>query len=455
MTGAAGRPAPPIDPDAERDVRAELDRRPMSPRQITGVGIAIGLNAIDGLDVLSVSFAAPGLSQEWGINKAALGVVLAMELVGMCAGSLLLGRAADRYGRRPTILACLAAMIVGMALAGTAGNIGQLALWRIITGIGIGGMVAAINAVSAELANARWRIMCLSLTVIGYPIGAVLGGSVISHLLVDQDWRIVFRFGALVTLAFVPVVWFALPESIDFLLERRPRDVLARVNRQLSRFGVAALAALPPIISERDGMASLGLFNRAFRSTVLLVTLAYFGQITTFYFILKWAPKLVSDLGFPASTAANVLVCSNVGGVIGGIAFGFMAQRFGLKRMTIVALAGSVVMVVLFGAAGSNLMRLTAMATMAGIFTNSGVVGLYAIIAQALPARIRAAGTGFAVGIGRGGSVVSPELAGFLLEARLPVSAVSAIMAAGAAVAILALIPVRLNRAATITAGQQ
>src|SRR3982751_4798763 len=130
-----------------------IDDRPMSAFQWRTVAIMVGLNALDGFDVLSISFASPGIAKDWGIDRAALGIVLSMELLGMSLGSLFLGSIADRIGRRATILGCLGVMAVGMMLASTADGVATLSAWRVLTGIGIGGMLAATNAAVAEASN--------------------------------------------------------------------------------------------------------------------------------------------------------------------------------------------------------------------------------------------------------------------------------------------------------------
>src|SRR5687767_15417777 len=131
-----------------RDPRDIIATAPMSHVQVLVVAITVVLNALDGFDVLSISFASPGIAAEWGIDRAQLGIVLSMELIGMAIGSVLLGGVADRIGRRPTILGCLVTMAFGMFMATTVTSLGQLAAWRVLTGLGIGGMLAAINAVA-------------------------------------------------------------------------------------------------------------------------------------------------------------------------------------------------------------------------------------------------------------------------------------------------------------------
>ncbi len=427
------------------DPRTLLDTAPMRPAQIVAIAVTVGLNAIDGFDVLSISFASPLIARDWGVDRASLGAILSMELIGMALGSLMLGGVADRHGRRPTIIGCLAVMAAGMAGAATAGSIGALAGWRLLTGLGIGGMLAAINAMAAELSNDRWRALSLSLMVIGYPLGAIIGGLAAIMLLGSGDWRPVFVFGAAITLLFVPLVWWTLPESPAFLAMRQPSGALHRLNHSLARLGHGAVSALPELVATAPRATLSDLLAPQLRRTTLLITAAYFAHIVTFYFILKWIPKIVVDMGFAATAAGGVLVWANVGGAAGGAVFGLCAQRLGLKRLTIAVLAGSASMVMVFGRGQSDLARLALVAAAAGFFTNAGVAGLYSLFAQAFPTSLRATGTGFAVGVGRGGAALAPWLAGLLFQAGLDLQPVAIIMATGSIVGVSALLLLRLR----------
>lgn len=429
-----------------RDPRTIVEEAPMSALQIAAVGVAFGLNALDGFDVLSISFAAPGIAAEWGIDRAALGIVLSMELIGMALGSVVLGGVADRIGRRSTILGCLLVMVIGMFMVPHAGGIVALSCWRVLTGLGIGGMIAAINAVTAEYANIRRRNLALAIMVIGYPIGAVAGGTIAAVLLKNGDWRAVFDFGAIVTACFIPLVWFLVPEPVQFLVSRRPAGALAKVNRTLARMGHGPVDSLPVPTAEEEGGSIADILKPGLLRITVLLTFAYFAHILSFYFILKWVPKIVADFGYPAGQAAGVLVWANVGGAVGGAIFGLLAQRFQLKPMTVVVLAMSSVMVALFGAAGvRSYGGLAALACASGLFTNSALVGLYTIFARAFPTHVRATGTGFAIGVGRGGAALSPILAGFLFQAGLPLAGVAIALALGSLVAAFALAGVKLR----------
>ena len=421
------------------DPRDLIAKSPMSTRQVLVVAITIALNALDGFDVLSISFASPGIAEEWGIGRDALGIVLSMELIGMAIGSILLGGVADKIGRRPTILGCLVVMAAGMFMATTVSGLVDLSLWRIVTGLGIGGMLASINAVAAEFSNARRRHLSVSLMSIGYPLGAVFGGMVAQQLLVGNDWRSVFYFGAGVTLAMIPVVYFVVPESVHWLARTQPVGALEQINRAMARMGHAATSAMPVVAAQRSKGSLAALFTPELRRTTVIVTLAYFFHITTFYFILKWIPKIVVDFGFEASSAAGVLVWTNVGGALGGAIFGVLTQRYRVQALTIIVLLLSTVMVALFGRSAPDLQQLSMISAAAGFCANAGIVGLYALIAQVFPTHARASGTGFTIGVGRGGSVLAPILAGFMFTAGFLLPTVALLLGLGSLFAAVAL----------------
>ena len=417
----------------------------MRPWQWVAVAITVGLNAMDGFDVLSISFASPGIAKAWGIDKAALGWVLSFELIGMAAGSLFLGGVADRIGRRPMILGCLVAMAVGMFGAGHANSAAALLPYRLLTGLGIGGMLAAINALAAELSSRRWRSVAMALMVIGYPLGGVAGGMVVQHLLASGTWRDIFSFGAAATAMFIPVVWLLVPESVAFLERARMSGALEKINRVLRRLGHAPVDALAAVAAMAERRTVMDILRPGLLATTLLVTFAYFAHITSFYFLLKWVPKIVVDLGYEPRAAAGALTWLSVGGATGGAIFGLIATRVALRSLTIVTLVCACAMTMWFGHGAANLTALTVDVAAAGFFTNAAIVGLYALFAEVFPTYVRATGTGFAIGVGRGGAALAPVLAGYLFQAGFSVQVVAVIMAMGSLAAALALLSLRVR----------
>ena len=414
-----------------------LDDVPMTRLQIAAVILCVALNAIDGFDVLAISFAAPGIAAEWGISRGALGIVLAMELIGMAAGSVVLGSIADNLGRRPIILGCLVVMASGMYLASQATSVNALLATRFVTGVGIGGMLATTNAMVAEYSNARHRNFNVVLMATGYPVGIIIGGSLATILLAHFDWRAVFVLGAAMTGVLLPAIWFLMPESISYLAQKKRPDALAQINRILTRMGHAALEQLPA--SEEKSTGWRDLFSPQIARTTILLTTAYLAHIITFYFILKWIPNIVVDMEYSPSSAGGILVWANVGGAVGSVLLGGLTHYFRLRSLIITALIGSIVMINVFGMGQVNLTSLAIVAGITGFFTNAAVVGLYAMLAQSYPTHLRAGGTGFVIGMGRAGAVLGPIIAGFLFEEEFSLTAVSFVMALGSLVAIFAL----------------
>lgn len=416
-----------------------IDEGPMGIWQVAAIATTVFLNALDGFDAATISFAAPGIAKEWGLDRAVLGWVLSMELIGMAAGSILLGGLADRIGRRPTIIGSLVIMTIGMAFVMRVTNITELSVARVMTGLGIGGMLAALTAVVAEYSNTRRRNLALSIMVVGYPLGAVLGGMVTSKLLESGNWRSVFEFGTLVSAVAIPLAILLIPESPAYLNNRRPANALSRINRTLRRFGLATMDGLAELTADRPRQSVLDILKPGLLRTTLLITFAYFAHITCYYFIMKWIPKLVVDMGHDPSSAANILVWAMLGGAVGGPIFGFLAQQFTLKATTIGALLGSFLMVNLFGNSGSDLGTLAWVAGAVGFFANSAGVGFYALLARAYPTHVRATGTGFGIGVGRAGAAMGPAIAGQMFHAGMSLPTVSLVLATGSLLAVIAI----------------
>lgn len=422
------------------DPRDIIAKSPMSAMQFLVVAITIGLNALDGFDVASISFASPGIAKEWGIDRGALGVVLSMEVFGMALGSIFLGGVADKIGRRRTVLGCTTVMALGMFMATSVHGLVDLSIWRVVTGLGIGGMLASINAVAAEFSNTRRRDFSVSLMSIGYPVGAVTGGLLAARLLVTHDWRSVFYLGATATAILIPLVFFFVPESVHWLAQKQTPGALDQINKTLHWLGHAAAGSLPalPAVARKQTVADI--FKPGLLPITVVVTLAYFFHIVTFYFILKWVPKIVADFGFPPSSAAGILVWTNVGGAIGGAIIGVLTLRYGVKALTIGSLLLSTAAVAWFGRTPHDLTLLSTVCAFGGFFTNGAIVGLYALFAKTFPTHVRASGTGFAVGMGRGGSVLAPIIAGYLFQAGYTLPTVSMLMAFGSTVAAVVLL---------------
>jgi predicted MFS family arabinose efflux permease len=291
----------------------------------------------------------------------------------------------------------------------------------------------------------------MAIYVIGYPLGGVIGGfAAQTWLLQVYDWRAVFLFGAVVTAVMIPLVYLFVPETTAFLNVTRPAGALERINRTLATFGKPVLTALTaPVAGEVKPKVTEILSNPRLRPVTLLLAFGYMFHTITFYYILKWAVKIVADYppGYAQPEAASVLTYANIGGALGGLLFGFLMKRWHIKGPTVAMMILGVAAVTAFGAGYDSLWGWRVAAIMAMFFTNAAIVGYYAAFALGFPAHARATGAGFVLGVGRLGAAGSPIIAGYLFKAfgNDQLMLVSFLMALGSAAAMVLflLLPLR------------
>jgi benzoate transport len=398
------------------DLAAVLERQRMTPFQIAAVAICTILNAIDGFDVLAISFAAPVLAEEWTLPPGELGILFSSGLAGMTAGSLLLAPLADRIGRRWMTLASLIGVTLGMFLSAAAQDAVQLALTRVLTGLGIGAMLPSLTTVVAEYSSTRRRELSIGVWATGYPIGATLGGIGAVFVVDSFGWRGIFVLGGLLSLAMIPIVIWRLPESLAFLATRRPRGALVRINLLLRRVGRQEIDQIPepPAAQARARARDVVRGRLGARSAALWS--AFFCVMMSFYFVLSWTPKLLVDAGLRAEQGISGGVLLNLGGIAGALGLGLLAARVGPFRIVTLTMAAGAVALALFGLFAHGIVLAMTLAVVVGYLIFGSMVGLYSIMPSVYPTEVRNTGSGVSVGVGRIGAIASPFVAGLLLE---------------------------------------
>ncbi len=404
------------------EAHALIDGAAISPLQIGIFAICFLMNALDGMDVLVIAYAAPLLAEEWSIAPAALGVVFSAGLVGMTSGAMFIAPYADRIGRRAMILISIVLTGGGVLATAEADTVNTLMVLRFISGLGIGAMLASVATMAAEFAPDRQRNFILSTVLAGYPIGATLFGLVAADVIPALGWRALFVAAGLTTLATLPLVWFLLPESLTYLIRTQPANALEKVNRIISRMGHAALAELPPARHAVESRNVRGLFTDGMALSTTLLWLAFFMNFAALYFLLSWIPKLASAAGLALDLAIYAGAVFNLGAVFGIATSGYVSQKIGLRKtiagflllaavvMSVFSLArGSAAVLVLFG--------------LIGFLIQGGFVGLYAIAARLYHTEIRTTGVGWAIGAGHTGAIVGPLSGGFLVAFGLSIGA--------------------------------
>lgn len=390
----------------------------MVPLQYVVIGLCFLLNMLDGMDVLVIAFAAPALAAEWSIAPQALGVVFAAGTFGMVTGAMLLAPVADRIGRRRLILASIALIGVGVTLTAAAATVDTLLLLRFASGVGIGALLASTATIAAEYAPDRKRNFIVGFVLSGYTIGAFLSGLVAARIIPEHGWQAMFVVAGLLTLATLPLAWWLLPESPDFLARVRPQGALERINAILRRMSLPPLAGLPEVDDVESAASVAALLRPARRASTLLLWVAFFMAFGTLYFLLSWIPKLAAETGLPLDVAIYAGAVFNLGAFFGICLQGWLSLTLGLTR-TIAGFMGlAALLMAIFGLVTEPWLVLTLFGLI-GFTVQGGFVGLYAVAARLYPAELRNTGIGWAIGLGRFGAVVGPLAGGLLISLGL------------------------------------
>ena len=384
--------------------------------QILVVVVALMLNMLDGFDVTAMAFTAHSIGEELAITPDRLGIVFSVALAGMMLGAMFIAPLSDVIGRRRMILACVASIGISVLLTGYATSMGPLIVLRLITGLGVGGMLASLAALASEFSPEKYRSLAVMVVTAGYPLGATLGGLVAAPLLEIYGWQSVFFAGGTATLLMVLLVALFVPESLQFLSVRRPTGALAQFNRILRRLGHAAVDGLPQIAAQGELPKAnvLSLLKGDIWKKTATLWITFFFCFICLYFLMSWIPKLVISAGLSETTGVYASVALNAGGVAGIVTLGVFAARLPLSNLIGGYLTCGAIGMLVF-ALGNGMAALLAFLMVIGFFLHGGFTGLYAVAAKIYPAEIRTTGVGWAIGLGRFGAVVGPYIGGLLI----------------------------------------
>ena len=422
------------------EITTQLLHRPMSRYQVMAVGIGVMVNMMDGFDLLAISFAGPAIDREWMLGPERLGELFSAGLLAMAFGAFGLSWLADVYGRRTATMVNLTSMTIGMLLAAFATSFSMLLVARVFTGLGVGAMTASIGSLVYEFSSKKRREVSLGFVTGAFPFGTIVGGAV-SVWLLTLGWRAVFGFGAVLTLLLIPLVYWRLPESLDFLLGKQPRGALSRANRELGRLGIEPLTELPPKAVNASGDASLlDVIRPPVLISAALACLGYFGFMVSQYFILNWMPALMVDVGYTDAGAISFSIITNIGAIVGCGVVGIFTAMWGVRTVTVSMLLIMAAAIAAFGTLPLEAVGLIRTSSFfIGFAAFATAVGIFSIMASGFPSHVRGTGIGLSFTAGRFGSAVGAYLGGLLLAmglGRPELCVVLALPAVGAALVI-------------------
>lgn len=401
------------------DLRQLIDNTRMSGYQWLIIAVAAFVNALDGYDLVAMAFSANAVTKEFDLSGSILGWLLASALIGVGVGAVALAPLADRFGRKRLIVISLLITLAGLIATGFSSSVPELFVYRVITGIGVGGVLACVTVLTSEFSNLRFRGLAMAIYAAGYGLGASLCGTIASTFIPDHGWRIVFFAGAVLTTVALLAVLFFIPETPETLAARGDDAALQRLARRMGKVPTGAdeqqrVTVAVPSAAERGRARDL-MGPELLRNTLLLwlgFALVNFG----FNFANQWTPKLLTEAGLSEqlSTLGGIMLA--LGGTVGSVLFGVLTTRLSTRTtLVIFSLTAGWVLVAFILSTNFPVLML-ALGVAVGMLLNGCVTGMYTITPQSYPFQLRSTGVGIALGVGRIGAIMGPLVVGYLVD---------------------------------------
>ncbi|MEX3856273.1 MULTISPECIES: 3-(3-hydroxy-phenyl)propionate transporter MhpT [Paraburkholderia] len=371
---------------------------------------------LEGIDLQSTGVAAPRMAHEFGLSVGQLGLAFSAGMLGLLPGAMIGGRLADRIGRKRVLMISMAVFGIFSIATAQVWSFESLLIARLLTGIGLGGAMPNLIALSSEAVDPRHRNTAVSVMYCGMPVGGALAALIAVLSAGATAWRHIFYVGGVGPLLIIPLLIALLPESREFAAE----------SRESTKADKSLLSTRAVLFGEGRAAATIGIW------------ISFFCTLIVLYFLLNWLPSLTVGRGMSRSQAGIAQIFFNVGSVIGVLGIGLLMDRF-RQGLSVTAIYACIVGALVALSQVASIETLS----VAVLFAGMGVVGaqsmLYALSAASYPTSVRGTGVGAAVAVGRVGSIVGPAAAGQLLSmgkssalvigASVPVTIIAAITA--------------------------
>jgi AAHS family 4-hydroxybenzoate transporter-like MFS transporter len=400
------------------DVRQLIDDRPFSRYQLLVVVLCGAVLTMDGFDAQATGYVAPALVQQLHLARGSLGPVFSSGLLGIMLGALLFGPLADRWGRKPVLVLCTVLFGISGLLTATAGSLQALLLFRLATGFGLGGVMPNAISITSEYTPRRFRATAIVSMFCGFSLGAAGGGFMAAGLIARFGWQSIFLLGGALPCVLAVVTYLWLPESVGFLIAKGGRD--ARVARCLRHIAPSIPPGASFVIGEprASGFLVKQLFTAERARLTVLLWVIFFMSLLDLYLLNNWLPTVMHDAGMAVRTAILITSLFQVGGAVGAVVLGRLIDRYRSYRVLAGTYLCASVSVFLIGMAGRSVVALAVAVFAAGFCVVGGQIASNATASAFYPTAIRSTGLGWALGVGRIGSIAGPLLGGVLLSVQ-------------------------------------
>ena len=382
----------------------------------------------DGYDLVIYGVALPKLMQEWQIDTITAGFLGSVALFGMMFGAIIFGSLSDKlesygFSRKKLIVLCII-FFSGFTLSCSyATNPQSFGIFRFLAGLGLGGVMPNVIALMTEYAPKKLRATLVSLMFSGYAVGGMCSALLGIWLVPQFGWKIMFMMGGL-PLLLLPLIWYLLPESIDYLVRRKNTEEAFKILKQIDNSLTYNNQMQISLHNENQAVSKSpvkDLFAENRGSVTLLFWTSVFMALILVYALGNWLPKLMVEAGYDLSTSLVFLFALNIGGMLGAIFGGYLADRFNLAKVLCTLFASGAIALFLLSYSLPTFILYMCIAV-AGAASIGGQILLLAYMSQYYSSNIRATGLGMALGVGRLGAILGPILCGWLLSLSLPLT---------------------------------
>lgn len=393
-----------------------IDREPLSAYQWRVFVLCFLVAIFDGFDTQAIAYTGPAIIETLKLSTGGLAPILTAGIVGMALGAMALGLFGDRFGRRPTVMGAVALFALATLATAFATSAEQILVLRFLAGLGMGGATPVLLALASEYGPARLRGAIVTGILLGLPAGAMLGGLLAAQVMPLIGWQGIFLAGGLLPLVLLVGLYFALPESLQFLATRSSQA--AKVRRILARISSRPLAEevrfSVPEAAIRTSVRAL--FGPGLARNTFAVWLTYLFNWVAWFMFLSWLPTVLKTAGLPVEQAPLGTVTVNAVFILCAIPLSILLPRLNTRNVLLGLFALGVLVSLGLSLSGDNWALVFLLVGAAGLGIGGQQIALNYLVVSAYPTSLRATATGWAIGLGRVGAIIGSALGGTFLE---------------------------------------